>query len=109
MLFRGGQMMMVYQGANTAAAIISFLNMFATTTTTTTTPASTTTTWPAAWFENVVTITVNNFDVLISSNEFVLAEFYAPWCDWCRQLAPEYAKAAGETNLIDFLLLFFCH
>ena len=104
-------MMMVYQGANTAAAIISFLNMFATTTTTTTTttPASTTTTWPAAWFENVVTITVNNFDVLISSNEFVLAEFYAPWCDWCRQLAPEYAKAAGETNLIDFLLLFFCH
>ena len=99
MLFRGGQMMMVYQGANTAAAIISFLNMFATTTTTTTTtPASTTTTWPAAWFENVVIITVNNFDVLISSNEFVLAEFYAPWCDWCQQLAPEFAKAAGATN-----------
>jgi protein disulfide-isomerase A6 len=45
----------------------------------------------------ILEINPNNWErEVIKSDQVVLAEFYAPWCGHCRNLAPQYKKAAEK-------------
>ena len=72
-----------YSGGRSAADIIGFINQ----------KVGTKATVPRDAPSNVVDLTPATFDsVVFDTTKDVLAEFYAPWCGHCKNLAPEYEK-----------------
>ena len=44
----------------------------------------------------VVELTKDNFEDTVTNNDFVIVDFWAPWCAPCRSFAPTYEKVSDD-------------
>jgi len=50
----------------------------------------------------VVELTEENFEETVTNNDFVIVDYWAPWCGPCRSFAPTYEKVSEEHENIVF-------
>jgi thioredoxin 1 len=51
---------------------------------------------------SVVELNKDNFEETIKDNDFVVVDFWAPWCGPCRSFAPVYDKVSEDNDDIIF-------
>ena len=55
----------------------------------------------------VIKLTQDNFETeVLKSPDLWIVEFFAPWCGHCKNLAPEYEKAAKSLKGIRLYILY---
>ncbi|MEW8499422.1 MAG: thioredoxin [Candidatus Thiodiazotropha taylori] len=50
----------------------------------------------------VVELTKDNFESTVTENDFVIIDFWAPWCGPCRSFAPTYESVSEDHPNIVF-------
>lgn len=50
----------------------------------------------------VIELTKENFEETVTNNDFVIVDFWAPWCGPCRSFAPTYEKVSEDHPNIVF-------
>ena len=89
--FEGGQLLYDYWGSRDEAGIIEWMKNPQPP------PKREEQTVEANWageLENIVHLTIENFEEFVKSNPSVLVAFYAPWCGHCKAMKPDYNIAA---------------
>ena len=51
----------------------------------------------------VIEATKDNFQEIIDNNDFVIVDFWAPWCGPCKQFAPVYDETSEKYENIAFV------
>jgi thioredoxin 1 len=44
----------------------------------------------------VIELTKDNFEETVSNSDFVIVDFWAPWCGPCRSFAPTYDRVSSD-------------